>query len=424
MLPEAQVHQRPERPAWSEALRLRNAGVVYALLLLVAVLTAVSAVLGRPSYLSGRNIANILDQGSLIGILAVFMTITLLSGNFDLSVGSVAALGAAVFLLLADGQGVAVAVLAALLAAGALGLLNGLIVQLVGINAFIVTLGTLTAVRGVVLILTDARTITARAPEARAAMAALQGGRWTLTDVLPIAALALLAAAAVLVVAGQRGWRQRRVIAPAAGGVALLAAGSVTDWTWSLAKPVWYLFAVTAVTWTVLRFTVVGRRLYASGGNAEAARLSGINVNRYKIAAFLLNGLAAGFVGILFGAKLGAINPTGLQGVELTVLAAAILGGTSLFGGSGSIVKSVVGTMILFALANGFNVLNLGATYQGLIEGVVIIVAAAVYTVAGRDRRQAAQGRAGPPAAAPPPGSATAAAAGSPGASLVQTELR
>lgn len=385
MPPEMPGAARPVRPAWREALRLRNAGVVYALLLIVAAVTVVSAALGRPNYLAGPNLANILEQTSLIAILAVFMTITLISGNFDLSVGSVAAFAAAVFLLVVDSQPLPTALLAALAAGGLLGLLNGAIVQLVGINAFIVTLGTLTAVRGLVLILTDARTITARSPGAREAMQVIEGGRWTVGDVLVYFAVGFLLVAAVL------WWSSGKRLSLGAllsGGVgmALAAVSLAVDWTWSLAKPVWYLFAITAGCWAVLRFTVVGRRLHAVGGNAEAARLSGININRYRITAFVLNGLAAGFVGVLAGAQLGAVNPTGLQGTELTVIAAAILGGTSLFGGSGSIVKSVCGALILFSLGNAFNVLNLGATYQGLIEGSVIIIAAAVYTVASRSR--------------------------------------
>ena len=123
------------------------------------------------------------------------------------------------------------------------------------------------------------------------------------------------------------------------------------------------------------------------GGNAEAARLSGVNVHAYKLGAFILSSVAAGFAGVLFGCRLGAINPTALQGSELTVIAAAILGGTSLFGGAGSVVKTVVGALLLFTLANGFNILNLGANYQGLIEGIVVIAAAAIYTVGGKRRR-------------------------------------
>jgi D-xylose transport system permease protein len=150
--------------------------------------------------------------------------------------------------------------------------------------------------------------------------------------------------------------------------------------------PVLYMAVFTLVIWFVLNFTVIGRRIYAVGGNAEAARLSGINVRAYKLGAFVLSSLAAGFAGVLFGCRFGAINPTALQGDELTVIAAAILGGTSLFGGAGSVVKTLAGALLLFTLTNGFNILNLGANYQGLIEGAVLVVAAAIYTVGGKAR--------------------------------------
>jgi ribose/xylose/arabinose/galactoside ABC-type transport system permease subunit len=133
----------------------------------------------------------------------------------------------------------------------------------------------------------------------------------------------------------------------------------------------------------------VGRRVYAVGGNGEAARLSGINVGRYKIGAFILTGASAGLVGLMYAGKFGAVEPTALINEELPVLAAAILGGTSLFGGSGYVLKSVVGVLILASLTEGFNVLNLGANYQYLVQGIVIIAAAAVYTVAGQRRRAA-----------------------------------
>jgi D-xylose transport system permease protein len=99
--------------------------------------------------------------------------------------------------------------------------------------------------------------------------------------------------------------------------------------------------------------------------------------------AFVFCSGAAGFAGILFASRLRSINPAGLQGAELTVIAAAILGGTSLFGGAGSVIKTLAGALLLFSLTNGFNILNLGANWQGLIEGIVVVVAAAIYTVGG-----------------------------------------
>ncbi|MGV9379857.1 ABC transporter permease [Nonomuraea sp. NPDC003707] len=375
--------EAPGRSRWAAALRPGNAGVVYALVLIVAVLTLLTAQLGRPSYLSPTNVINVLDQSSLIAILAVFTTVVLISGNFDLSVASVAAFSAATVLSLVAPLGLPAAMAIALGAGLVCGAVNGLIVQLVGINAFIVTLGTMTAVRGLVLILTDGRTITAEDPDAQRSLIALQAGYWTVPHVLAILGAAAVLAGVVLL-ARRSG---RAGVVTVIAGVVAVALSPVLGFELRLSKPTYYLIVIAGVTWAVLRYTVIGRRLYAVGANAEAARLSGINVNRYKIGAFLLNGLGSGFVGVLFAAKLLAINPTGLQGTELTVLAAAILGGTSLFGGLGSVLKSVVGALILFTLDNGFNVVNLGANYQGVIVGTVVVVAAAIYTVAGRQRQ-------------------------------------
>ncbi|MFB9677353.1 ABC transporter permease [Streptosporangium vulgare] len=376
------------RSRLTAALRPGNAGVVYAFVLIVAVLTLLSAQLGRPSYLSPTNIVNILDQSSLVAILAVFTTVVLISGNFDLSVASVSAFSAATVLSVVSTLGLPMAMAIALGAGLLCGAVNGLIVQRVGINAFIVTLGTMTAVRGLVLILTDGRTITAEDPDAQRALIALQAGYWTVPHILAVAGAVVLVVGAVLVLLARRsgGSPLRGGVAVAAGAV-LIALSPILGFELRLSKPTYYLLVIVTITWAVLRYTVIGRRLYAVGSNAEAARLSGINVDRYKIGAFVLNGLGSGFVGVLFAAKLLAINPTGLQGTELTVLAAAILGGTSLFGGLGSVLKSVVGALILFTLDNGFNVLNLGANYQGLIVGTVVIVAAAIYTIAGRQRQ-------------------------------------
>jgi D-xylose transport system permease protein len=108
--------------------------------------------------------------------------------------------------------------------------------------------------------------------------------------------------------------------------------------------------------------------------------LSGINVDRYKMTAFVLNGFVAAGVGVLYAGKFNSVDPTMLTGAELTVIAAAVLGGTSLFGGSGYVSKSVVGTLILFTLSNGFNVLNIGSNYQDVVQGSVLVAAAAMYS--------------------------------------------
>ncbi len=363
------------RTDWRHIFGLREAGVYYALLILLALLAAIAHSRGLPAYLSPQNLGNIAYQASLVGIMGVAMTVMLITGAFDLSVASVAALAAAVLVGLAPSIGFPLAAFAAIVTATGIGILNGAIVQFVGINAFIVTLGTLTAVRGLVLVLTGGRSLMVEQPEILQQMLAFESTRIPLFWPLLAIAAVLLAVAAL-----------RRRLIPAIGGLLPIALALLAGPTFAVAAPVVYLIVFTAIIWAVLRFTVIGRRIYAVGGNPEAARLSGVNVNVYKLGAFILSSAAAGFAGVLFGCRLGAINPTALQGAELTVIAAAILGGTSLFGGAGSVLKTVAGALLLFTLTNGFNVLDLGASYQGLIEGVVVIAAAAIYTVGGKRR--------------------------------------
>lgn len=372
------------RTDWRRVFGLREAGVYYVLLILLGVLAAIAHVRGLPNYLTPENLGNIAYQASLVGIMGVAMTVMLITGAFDLSVASVAALAAAVLIGLSPQIGFPLAAAAALITAAGVGLLNGAIVQFVGINAFIVTLGTLTAVRGLVLVLTDGRSLMVERADTLAQMLAFESTR------VPVFVATLVIAVALLILGLVR---RKPLVAGAAVLLGLLAV--LAGPAFAVAAPVVYLAVFAGVVWAVLRFTVVGRRIYAVGGNAEAARLSGINVHAYKFGAFILSGLAAGFAGVLFGCRLGAINPTALQGSELTVIAAAILGGTSLFGGAGSVIKTVVGALLLFTLTNGFNVLNLGASYQGLIEGVVVIAAAAIYTVGGERQRKRPAGAGG-----------------------------
>ena len=261
----------------------------------------------------------------------------------------------------------------------------------VGINAFIVTLGTLTAIRGLVLILTDGRSLIVSTPAAKAQMVAFEGGRIPAqTGLFVLGGVLVLAFAFRLIRLRSRG----APVSPGAiggivGGGVLIVLAALAGPTLTLAKPVIYTAIYTLIVWSVLTFTTTGRRVYATGGNAVAARLAGVNVGAYKMAGFILSSATAGFAGILFGSRLGAVNPTALQGAELTVIAAAILGGTSLFGGAGSVIKTLVGALLLFTLTNGFNILNLGANYQGVIEGTVVVAAAAIYTVGGKRGRKA-----------------------------------
>lgn len=372
---------------WGEVFSLREMGVYYALILLINILSLVTLYLGHPNYLSTANITNVMYQSSLTGIMAVAMTVILISGNFDLSVASVAALAAAVFTGYADLIGFWSAMALALTIAVCVGLLNGAIVEFLGINAFIVTLGTLTAIRGIVLIFTDGHSLSAQSPAVVNAMTAFESGRVNLGYAVLAAGVLALGFGIMKVVRGGLANMTPSTLAALLGGAAALVLSWRTGLKLPVPNPVIYMLLFCGIVWYVLTFTVVGRRLYAVGGNAEAARLSGINVVKYRLMAFVLCSGAAGFAGVLFASRLHSINPAGLQGAELTVIASAILGGTSLYGGAGSVTKAVAGALLLYSLTNGFNILNLGANYQGLIEGIVVIAAAAIYTV-GDNRKK------------------------------------
>jgi D-xylose transport system permease protein len=377
---------------WRRSLGLREMGVYYALVLLVLVLAGATAFTGGSDYLTLSNVTNVLHQSSLTAIMAVAMTVILISGNFDLSVASVAALSAAITIGIADSVGFWPAALAGLLVACAAGLLNGAIVEFLGINAFIVTLGTLTAIRGVVMVYMDGRSLAVENPAVIQAMRAFESGRMHVA--LPVAVIGAILLAGGICLGIHAMFNRRpvslRCIGTSLGGLFLLLIVCKSGPQLQLSKSVIYMVVFSVVVWFVLGCTVTGRRLYAVGGNPEAARLSGINVRRYKMAAFVLCSAAAGVAGILFASRLRSLNPTALQGEELTVIASAILGGTSLFGGAGSVIKTLAGALLLFTLTNGFNVLNLGANYQGVIEGTVVVAAAAIYTVGGARRKSRA----------------------------------
>ena len=379
--PTAQVARA--KVNWRRVFGLQEMGVYYALTLLIATLAAITTYVGQDNYLSVQNLSNVVYQTSLIGMMAVAMTVVLISGNFDLSVASVAAFSAVVLVANAEALGFWPAAALALAAAMLLGLLNGVIVQYVGINAFIVTLGTMTGVRGLILLYTDGRSVSVSVPEVTDVMKAFEGGRHDAFWVILIIGLAMLAYGLYLAF---RGMQASEALRPATlgyvvGGLFILFIAYASGGELLLRNPVIYMAVFTAVVWFTLSFTKVGRRIYAVGGNPEAARLSGINVTKYRLMAFVFCSMTAGFAGILFAARLRSMNPSGLQGAELTVIAAAILGGTSLFGGAGSVIKTLAGALLLYSLTNGFNILNLGANWQGLIEGCVVVAAAAIYTI-------------------------------------------
>jgi ribose transport system permease protein len=288
-------------------------------MVVVLVLLCVFMALFAPYFLTGSNLVNVALQSSINAILAAGMTFVILTGGIDLSVGSGLAVAGVVAVWLAS-KGVPgiVDVLAGLVIGSLAGSLNGVLVAKFKLLPFIVTLGALTYLRGAAYILTGAYPI-----------------------VVPNLSFGFL------------------------------GNGFVGPIPW----PVVVALIVYVVGYIVLKRTIFGRHVYAIGGNEQAARLTGINVDRTLLLIYTISGLCMGIAGVIYSARLLSAQPTGGVSYELYAIAAVILGGTSFTGGVGSIVGTLIGALIIGVLNNGLVLMNVPFFYQLIIQGAVIIVA-------------------------------------------------
>lgn len=299
---------------------LREGGIGLALVLLAGVFALLS-----PDFATLDNLRNILNQITINTILAIGLTYVILIGGIDLSVGSVLAVAtmAAGLILKIEGLPTSVAILFAVLGAlfsGLLiGLLNGWTSETWKLPSFIVTLGMLNIARGAALLSTNARTIY-QFPESFTAF-----GTSTLLGVVPTIFLVAL--------------------------------------------------ALVGLSWLILTKSVFGRLIYSIGNNEEAVRLSGHNPAAYKIAAFTICGLMAGIAGVINMSRLTIASPIVGMGFELNAIAAVIIGGTSLFGGKGSVIGTFIGACIIGVLQNGLILLGVQDFLRQMITGFVIILA-------------------------------------------------
>lgn len=292
-----------------------------ALLFLVVVVSFLN-----PNFFTVDNLLNILRQTSVNAIIAVGMTLVILTAGIDLSVGSVLALcGAFAATLVAMEVPVLVAVPTALLAGAALGAISGIIIAKGKVQAFIATLVTMTLLRGVTMVYTDGRPISTG-----------------FTD------------------------------------TADTFAWFGTGYALGIPVPVWLMVVVFAGAWYLFNHTRFGRYVYAVGGNESATRLSGINVDRVKIGVYAICGLLAALAGIIVTSRLSSAQPTAGMGYELDAIAAVVLGGTSLMGGKGRIMGTLIGALIIGFLNNALNLLDVSSYYQMIAKAVVILLAVLV----------------------------------------------
>ncbi|MGE4549440.1 MAG: ABC transporter permease [Intestinibacillus sp.] len=314
---------------------MKDFGLIIVFIALVVILAAVSG----GTFIKPNNVINIVKQTAVNGILAMGMTFVIISGDIDLSVGSTVALTGVVATMfahpLADGSGAGqfpllVPVLLALVIGGVVGLLNGVGVAYGSIPAFIVTLGSMTIVRGLALIISGGSPIfdVTSGFEAIASIKVL--------GIIPILAI--------------------------------------------------YLVIIVAICAFVLGKTVFGRRVYAIGGNATAASVSGINVRKLRVIVFMISGVLAGLCGLLVASRTITGSPTAGQSYEMDAIAAAVIGGVSMSGGSGKWYGVVIGALMLAVISNGLDIMSVNSNFQLIIKGLIIIFAV-LLDIKGKSKR-------------------------------------
>ena len=281
---------------------------------LVIVLTCL-----KPSFIQPSNLVNILKQASINGILSFGMMFVIIAGGFDMSVGSTVAFTGIVAALLGQGQyPLIVPLVIAMLAGLAVGVINGVGVSIGDLPPFIMTLGTMTAVRGLALLLCNGKPVTGISQEYRA------------------------------------------VAAQSFFGVPMLAV---------------FLVIVIAICSFVLAKTVYGRRVYACGGNLQAARVSGINTTLIRISTFSIAGLLAGLCGFLMTSRVTIGQPTAAESYEMDAITACVVGGVSMSGGVGKPWGVVVGCLLITVIANGLDIMGVSSHWQKIVKGAIIVLA-------------------------------------------------
>lgn len=302
----------------------RILGVIFALIVTFAVFTALV-----PSFLSISNLLEMGVQSAIIAIIALGMTLVIVTGGIDLSVGSIVGLVSVVCAANLDTWGALPTIIAGILLGAVLGFVNGSLSAVFSLESFVVTLATLNVYRGLAFLYTDG---------------------------LPIFGL-------------DQGFRN-------------ILSGTIG----SIPIPIILLVAITVICYLILNRSKLGVHLKAVGTNADASLKSGIAVKRTKVSAFVIAGGLAGFAAVLLISRIGAAEPISGTGYELTVIAAVVVGGTSLMGGRASIVGTVLGALLLGSIRTGLTLLNVNPFFQLLITGLIILLAVLVDRAASRSK--------------------------------------
>ncbi|MUT96606.1 MAG: ABC transporter permease [Subdoligranulum sp.] len=299
-------------------------------ILVAFIILCVGLSIATPAFFTKDNILNVLRQVATNSNLAIGLTMAIIIGGIDLSVGAILAFsGLLCASFISDGMNLGLAVLLAFTLGALFGLLNGLIIAYTNMPPFVVTLATQNIARGIVNVYANGQPISARNPVFN-----------------------------------------------------FLGVGYFLG----IPLPVIYSFVLLAVMILILGRSKFGRQLYAVGGNEEAARFSGINIKKVKIIVYTLCGALASFSGIILAARMYSGQPTAGDGFELDAIAASVLGGVSFSGGVGKLGGTIIGVLVLGVLTNGLNLLNINSFWQYIIKGIIILLA--VYLDILKKRRE------------------------------------
>lgn len=299
-----------------ETKKILNNRILQGLIIFSIIITVIN-----PRFLSFNNILNILRQASVNSVISIGMTLVILTGGIDLSVGSILAIcGAVCAKLMLVGVNPILAIVLTLLLGGIIGFANGGLISYFKLQPFIVTLVTMTFLRGATMVFSNGKPIPIR--DGGAFFDAIGGG-----------------------------------------------------YLFGIPTPIYIEVLLFIVIYFVLKNLKFGRYIYAIGGNEEATKLSGINTNKYKSLVYVVSGIMSALAGIIVTSRLYSAQPTAGTGYELDAIAAVVLGGTSLVGGVGKITGTALGVIIIGVLGNAFNILNVPSYYQMIAKALVILVA-------------------------------------------------
>jgi len=315
------AQQSPRRPTFGV---LREYGIIFAFIAVFVTLSLLT-----PAFFTTRNMLNVLDQASQVGLVALGATVTIIGGGFDLSGGAIFAAAGATAALIARQGYPAVGLAAGVLVGLILGFANGGLISGLRINSFVATLATGLIIRGLAFVVTAGLLIQIKDP-----------------------------------------------------GFAFLGRGRFLD-----AKiPVYFLFGFALLVWFLLSRTTFGRYVYAIGGNEEAARLSGVRTALVRTTTFAISGLSAGLAGVIGASRISTGQANVGVGIELSAIAAVVIGGTSIMGGEGAVWRTLFGVLLLQLISNGLNILNVPPFYQLVVQGSVILFAVALDALRHRHR--------------------------------------